>query len=112
MRRRPRLHRRAVLTVVTRIRDAACRLVSAVFAAAAAAFAVGMTACLIYVLYVWLFTDAGVAGCIGRAVGCLVLALVFLFLSKVDEIEFVPATTTTTTTQRGGAHRPTKKATP
>lgn len=92
------------------IRDIATRFINAVFVSVAAVFAGAMLVCLVCAVYAWTFTDDSLARHIGRAVGCLVFALLFKFLSRLDEFEFVPATTTTTTTRRGGTRRPTRKA--
>jgi hypothetical protein len=79
------------------IREIATRFINTVFVIVAAVLTFAMAAYLAAAIYVWTFTDTSPGLHIARAVGCLVAALLFKFLARLDEFEFVPATTTTTT---------------
>jgi hypothetical protein len=92
------------------IRSVATGVINVIFVCIAAGFAVGTAVYLVLAAYTVAFTNDSPGAHIARVVGCLTAALLFKFLSRLDEFEFVPATTTTTTTRRAGTRRPTRKA--
>lgn len=88
---------------MNRLSAAATRLTNAVFALVAAVLTVAMAIFLLIAGFTWLFTDGSPATNVGRAVGCLVFALGFKFLSIAGQFEFAP-------TRRATTRRPTRKA--
>lgn len=75
--------------IAVSVRDRLTGIVTGIFAFVSCCFALAMVVCLGRAAWIVVLGDGAPVAALFAAAGCLVFALVFLFLAKFDQYEFV-----------------------